>query len=61
VPAPTTAPPDPAAPTSELAGAIARFIEYLRVERRLSPRTLVAYADDLGRLAAQLAQADVTD
>jgi integrase/recombinase XerC len=31
-----------------------RFIDHLAVERRLSPRTLAAYRDDLGRLSAAL-------
>jgi integrase/recombinase XerC len=36
-----------------------RFLDYLRVERRLSPRTLSAYGDDLRRLAASLEGAGV--
>jgi integrase/recombinase XerC len=44
-----------------LAEPVARFLEYLRVERQLSPRTLAAYGDDLRRLAAHLAQAGVAD
>ena len=34
------------------AAAIARYLEYLRVERRMSPHTLAAYADDLARFDA---------
>ncbi len=34
------------------AAAIGDFLAYLRVERRVSPHTLAAYADDLGRLDA---------
>ncbi len=38
------------------ATAIARYLEYLRVERRMSPHTLTAYADDLARFDALLEQ-----
>jgi integrase/recombinase XerC len=34
--------------------AVARWLEHLAVERRLSPRTLAAYRDDLARLCAHL-------
>ena len=34
------------------AAAIARYLDYLRVERRMSPHTLSAYADDLARFDA---------
>ncbi|MCE3003433.1 MAG: tyrosine recombinase XerC [Xanthomonadaceae bacterium] len=39
---------------SDAATAVARFLDHLAVERRLSPRTLEAYRDDLGRFRAFL-------
>jgi integrase/recombinase XerC len=53
------APTDHSSRPGALALPVARFLEYLRVERRLSPRTLSAYGDDLGRLASHLQQAGV--
>ncbi len=38
--------------TTHRAAAIARYLDYLRVERRMSPHTLSAYADDLARFDA---------
>ncbi len=40
---------------------VERFIAHLAVERRLSPRTLAAYRDDLGRLSAALDSDGGTD
>ena len=37
---------------SALGADVARFLEHLRVERRMSPRTVEAYADDLARLTS---------
>ena len=37
---------------SALRASVDRFLEHLRVERRMSPRTVEAYADDLARLTA---------
>ena len=34
---------------------VARFLEYLAVERRMSPRTIEAYGEDLGQLGAFVA------
>jgi integrase/recombinase XerC len=36
------------------AAALARYLDHLRVERRLSPRTLEAYRDDFARLERHL-------
>ena len=41
--------------------AVARWLEHLAVERRLSPRTLAAYRDDLARLRAHLGGDDAVD
>jgi integrase/recombinase XerC len=40
---------------------IAAFLEHLRHERRVSPRTVEGYAHDLGLFTQWLAQASVTD
>ena len=39
------------------AAAIARYLEHLRVERRVSPHTLAAYAESLQRLERLAAEA----
>jgi integrase/recombinase XerC len=39
---------------------IAGFLDYLAVERRLSPRTIDAYADDLARLSAFIVRSGST-
>jgi integrase/recombinase XerC len=39
---------------SARAALLARFLDHLAVERRLSPRTIEAYRDDLSRLSAAL-------
>ena len=39
--------------------AVARWLEHLAVERRLSPRTLAAYRDDLARLRAHLGGGEI--
>ncbi len=46
---------------STRAAWVERFITHLAVERRLSPRTLAAYRDDLGRLSAALDDDGATD
>ncbi len=47
--------------SAKRAVAIARYLDYLRVERRMSPHTLAAYADDLARFDALIeAQAPAT-
>jgi site-specific recombinase XerD len=41
-------------PSCTIDAAIQRFIDPIRVERRLSPNTLVAYGTDLARFSRQL-------
>ncbi len=45
---------DAAMSAAARAAAISRYLDYLRVERRVSPHTLSAYADDLARFDAHI-------
>ncbi|MFO0029062.1 MAG: tyrosine recombinase XerC [Pseudomonadota bacterium] len=46
---------------SDRAVLVERFLGHLAIERRLSPRTLEAYRDDLGRFSAALAREGAAD
>ena len=58
---PAAAPPSPAAkPRSSLVPVVEAYLDELRVGRRLSPRTLDAYARDLGDYSAFAAARGLT-
>ena len=46
--------------TADDTALVEKYLEYVRVEKRLATRTVELYALDLGKLAAQASRAEVS-